>query len=639
MTIISNSVTLHRKPKDGAPGAPGQDAPSISVGVTAHNGSTAQTELEYLKINGVLQSRTTFVEYSMQNGRMVKLDPVPSHPIMFARGTHLFFINYETMTLVEEAYADTYTTPDLSSFMVECISRYRSGANSHYVIVLVSSDSSTCTAAMRAALIPCGGMTSGDYRSSRKRHYFIGQCNDITQGQGYEEISDTPTLKEVTVQVQKGIGIVKNGIQGAKGNTGGQGNPGYDGCLIRRSEWEEGKEYRNDSDRTVKDPATGQYIIDEVSVYEPISDIDYKFLTTAAHRGKISGTTDSAGNLIKPGLPTKDGGWNYDADNPYYTRLGDQAPIRVPFADIKQAVIDYLQARQIVITDNNDQPYGAFGGGNDWPLWFGGSSPAQAVTRINRQGHLYSQKFATLGNGETHMEIEDGIMKVYGQHAHPNIMFGVDDNGCAILKFYNRNGVFLGSIGPDGWAGITNHQPEWVEQGVYDGPIPYFQPYIMLSPNRIENEPVITTEIKNLFINRVKQAFNNISGIWRRLYRFSAGYVITNAGVKQYYYRYSGEEEDYHTIAPNEEGCYCLSPSVPYIDDTTHLPNNYTYFGGYLYFSAPKSYARNEWSSTLYWLNAKSNDPAYKITAPVTLGMLSFYHNIDSSTDDIRLIE
>lgn len=270
--------------------------------------------------------------------------------------------------------------------------------------------------------------------------YRLGVVRDYRGTNITGTIPYTITIEGVEYHRNINVRTLLNGIDGTNG---------FNGCLIRRSEWEEGKEYRNDSDYNAFDPLTEQYIIDEVTVSDETSGEDYAYLVTAAHRGKISGNEDEAGNIIKPGVPTQSGSWNYDADNSYYTRLQNEAPIRVPFADIKQAIVEYLQARQIVITDDNSNPYGAFGGGNEYPLWFGGENPEHAVTRINRQGHLFSQRLVTMGN-EAHVEVEDGLMKVFGiDQQYPNIVFGVDDNGFAVLKYYQGD-MLLYNLGPQG---------------------------------------------------------------------------------------------------------------------------------------------------------------------------------------------
>lgn len=174
------------------------------------------------------------------------------------------------------------------------------------------------------------------------------------------------------------------------------GQQGYNGCVIRKSEWEEGKQYRNDSDFKSADPLTGQFIIDEVTLTD--GNEDHTYLVTIAHRGKTSGTTDSAGNLIKPGVPTPSGGWNYDASNNYYRKLNNSDPIRTPFADIDRALVKYLQVQQITLERQSDAPdgsyhkgdiYGAIGGSNDYPIWFGGPNIQQATAKIAADGTAY----------------------------------------------------------------------------------------------------------------------------------------------------------------------------------------------------------------------------------------------------------
>lgn len=79
---------------------------------------------------------------------------------------------------------------------------------------------------------------------------------------------------------------------------------------------------------------------------------------------------------------------------------------------------------------------------------------------------LTVNKLSTAGKN-SHIEIEDGIMKVYGTSDSPNIVFGVDDNGQAILTYYNNNGVKLYDLGPSGISKIDVVEAKWTE--VYVG--------------------------------------------------------------------------------------------------------------------------------------------------------------------------
>lgn len=54
--------------------------------------------------------------------------------------------------------------------------------------------------------------------------------------------------------------------------------------------------------------------------------------------------------------------------------------------------------------------------------------------------------------GNAQIQIEAGEMKVYASQndTHPDISFGVDDDGCALIKFYDKDGNLVYSIGPNG---------------------------------------------------------------------------------------------------------------------------------------------------------------------------------------------
>lgn len=220
------------------------------------------------------------------------------------------------------------------------------------------------------------------------------------------------------------------------------GTNGYNGCLIRRSEWQEGKTYRNDSNFDSVDPVTGQYIIDQVIVSDYNSGLGYAYLCQQTH-------TATKSNKPRENVSV-DANWR---------KLDNSNPFRTSFADIDQALVNYLQARQLVITDDEDHPYGAFGGGknNNWPLWFGGIDWLNSVFRVNRLGQLFSKKLVAFGqqtadgtpNGPR-VEIENGIASFFGNQSHPNIALGIDTNGCAVLKFYDQYNHFLYDLGPDG---------------------------------------------------------------------------------------------------------------------------------------------------------------------------------------------
>lgn len=67
----------------------------------------------------------------------------------------------------------------------------------------------------------------------------------------------------------------------------------------------------------------------------------------------------------------------------------------------------------------------------------------------------------------TKIVIGDGIMKFFGKFDFPNIVVGVDADGCAILNFYDKSGKFKYGLGPDKII-ETLSQAESMELTYYD---------------------------------------------------------------------------------------------------------------------------------------------------------------------------
>ena len=164
-----------------------------------------------------------------------------------------------------------------------------------------------------------------------------------------------------------------NNVGNIKGEAGAKGDRGYTGVSVRRGEWEEGVYYRNDNtDGSLADD--GNRYLDEVSVTDLSTGEASWYVAKEAHNGVLS----SADNK-----PTASG-------NDYWTLLNDLRPIRTSYADIMTAFVKYLQVNQIQIVDDSNTPYGAFGGGtgNDYPLWFGATTAADAIFRVKSDGTM-----------------------------------------------------------------------------------------------------------------------------------------------------------------------------------------------------------------------------------------------------------
>lgn len=160
--------------------------------------------------------------------------------------------------------------------------------------------------------------------------------------------------------------------------TSTDGERGYDGVSVRRSEWAAGTYYRNDTEEGAEAPDGNRYL-DEVSVTDLATGTAKWYLAKAAHNGLLS----------------DDGNRPVSGGNDYWEPINDMRPLRTSYADIMNAFIQYLQVNRILLTDADTQkPYGAFGAGQLFPLWFGGTTADNAVFKVDKEGR---PQMATVG--------------------------------------------------------------------------------------------------------------------------------------------------------------------------------------------------------------------------------------------------
>lgn len=298
------------------------------------------------------------------------------------------------------------------------------------------------------------------------------------------------------------------------GEPGNQGERGYTGVTVRRSEWQEGVDYRNDS---AEDPLSvapdGNRYLDEVSITDLASGKASYFLARSSHNG----ITSSAANK-----PTANG-------NNYWEPINDLRPLRTSFADIMTAFINYLQVAQIQIVDDNNVPYGAFGGGADvdFPLWFGGKTANEAVTRFDREGSFWSgdnfsvvKSCLTTTGKDTRVTINNGSLEIFGKNNQPNIRLGLNADGCAVLMFYDKAGNYIYDLGPSGLSQINTTEA-------------YFNNHLLKA-----------VDIHNAWASVYKILDSDAT----TYYEFHSKRTTTPAGTK---YWYGGQA---HDVLPTEEG-------------------------------------------------------------------------------------
>lgn len=245
---------------------------------------------------------------------------------------------------------------------------------------------------------------------------------------------------------------------------------GDSGITVRRSEWQLGVNYRNDTANGAQS-ADGHRYLDEVSVTNLATGKAEWFVARALHNG----TTSTAVNK-----PTTGG-------NNYWEPVNDMRPIHTSYADIMTAFIQFLQVNQLTITDNKGTVYGAFGGGDgmDYPLWFGGKTANEAVVKFGKKGDAWIGQNFSVVNGDVNVTgnlhvnslfLKQGDLTTKGNKKYLNL----DNHTGNYFVLPNNENVYLPS--PKGYEGMqltvflgqslnSGYSALSSEQGIF---IPYY---------------------------------------------------------------------------------------------------------------------------------------------------------------------
>ena len=135
------------------------------------------------------------------------------------------------------------------------------------------------------------------------------------------------------------------------------GPAGLHGLVIRVTEWEAGKVYRNDT--AVTDNTADRYL--DIATVSLDADGDV-FDPTDALIYQCKKTHES--------LSTHQDSETMELDSTLWDAFSQPGPIATPILWALRAMIDYLQVKEITIVDNNGQPVGGMGNGQ-YPLYFG----------------------------------------------------------------------------------------------------------------------------------------------------------------------------------------------------------------------------------------------------------------------------
>lgn len=211
--------------------------------------------------------------------------------------------------------------------------------------------------------------------------------------------------------------------------------------------------------------------------------------------------------------------------------------------------------------------------------------------RLINAAKIIAERLETSGNTGQRVAIEDGLMQIFGTNGVCNIKFGVNDNGEAILSYYDKNGKWLYDLGPNKLDGsqITSSAvtiKEYVKATIKPGTNDFYDnvtylgkgvkqvkfqySQLLFGNNRFMNED---GEIKkNSSAHIGYQPFANESNV-TKLYRYSAP-RMGNTIVKDDKYGLSTAD-----LAKRADGKYFTSMTMASGGSLVNLAPVGVYFG------------------------------------------------------------
>ena len=244
--------------------------------------------------------------------------------------------------------------------------------------------------------------------------------------------SDYDIIAEIPEKGEKG----EDGKDGAKGDKGDQGKQGLQGCIYRQTEWVSGAEYHNDINETFE-----VRYIDIVTVTDSSGNF-------SVYQCKTSHTSSSS---------------NKPSNSTYWVEMNNMQPVYTPLLVAENAVMRFGQANEILVTGSGNKVTAGISGsdkGDKARFWAGAELPDDAPFIANDQGVVTATKFRT-GKKGVRLEANNGLISVFGNLAK-NIEFGVNDEGMAVLRYYDNDGTLLYDLGPTGIKNVDRNVNRWV---------------------------------------------------------------------------------------------------------------------------------------------------------------------------------
>lgn len=241
----------------------------------------------------------------------------------------------------------------------------------------------------------------------------------------------------------------------AQDGTNIKGDPGIQGCIIRKGEWKIGVEWRNDESLT-----SGTRYLDVALVRDGQVATGWK-----AYKCKTTHTSSLA---------------NAPGNSTYWEEFGlNTTAIFTSLIIAKDAQIDFMQGNQLLIKKDDGAVTAGLSGsqsGEKIRMWAGSPTPDDAPFRVTEGGKVHAENAEITGEvnatsgvfknirspNNAFRILENGNIEIIGKvsTSSDGTRIVVDPNTNSI-KIYNQDNNEVGDISflIEEWAGTTNYYP------------------------------------------------------------------------------------------------------------------------------------------------------------------------------------
>lgn len=271
---------------------------------------------------------------------------------------------------------------------------------------------------------------------------------DWTPDNGWTDNPSTDSVWMATATKSNGVWgkWIVTKVKGETGKEGKQGAIGYTGCVTRVfQEYSNTQVYRNDTNATPEE-------LD-------VSGIRYLDMLVLATEDLVN---YPSGYVAFECLKTHSG--HATTESEYWREFSSNIASQfVPKLIALDAHLRFASSGQVVILDENQNPCAGMAGsqkGDKTRIWAGSDNPDKAPFAVNQSGETTASKFRTARNG-LRMEAANGLISIFGSLAK-NIEFGVNEEGLAVMRYYDNDGTLLYDLGPSGISTVKRENDKWV---------------------------------------------------------------------------------------------------------------------------------------------------------------------------------